>query len=307
MIQCLITHNKDNSLNSEAEKRREIMKKKFGVMLVGMLMLGSLSGCGEKETVETTTEVSTEVTTEATTEATTEEPEVVGYSEENGLVFSETIDAETPTYSYYKDEAGNISEECDGVKVVQGTATYKLGDIECSEVDDEGYVIYKIPYTYKCEVGMILPGDVAAKCPEVQCSTIGLFDYYTGICAPDADIKIDEGDSEKGFDYSTEFEYEGKTYDIYYSVTATMDEGSWNQKEVDEGLHVYKFLTHSMVITVKAPEDYDGLCLYLSTEGKTSYKELNEEVDDSEQEKLLDDGKTASNFICVRVSDLLQK
>ena len=225
------------------------------------------------------------------------------YAEEMGLEFT----ADTVLYAPF---FSSLRCKRDSAPSVEGLSFTSMGDTEysiysvsLSEPDDEGLVTLDILVTV---VGSSLWENVNGYKNDPQlgsamrCSSFGFFDYYSGYTIPARDM---EGDDSA--ESSVEFQVEGKSVPVSLaSSTETSSRwrfGSWSKYDTWQNELLWEL---NFNYSFKYPADYDGLCLALYKPGKTEYGEADtEEVPESEP--LLVEDRTAEDYYCLRVTDLL--
>jgi hypothetical protein len=283
------------------------MKKRslLTIAMVGAIACMAITGCGSAadtsvDTVETVSgtvsdvseEVETQTESETSTdvETTTEEETILPYAEQEELKFSDLSSLEIPFLSYFADEE---SEADNGLEIIQGNATYTLGDITVSEPDEDGNVIYTFSYTL--DMGFSVEGDLSKSFSYgFSYSLFGLIDYYTGIHFPSKDLREDES-----FEYFTDVEWDGVTYSVGYTKSQEIDYGEWNV----EGNTAIEPISVSATITIKAPADYDGAVLFINRNGLLE-KPDDDDDDVSEAEPFeVEEGSTIEDYTFIRLSD----
>lgn len=229
--------------------------------------------------------------------------EAVPYAEEMGLEFTEDTVLYAPFFSY-------IEKNGEYVPTVEGLSFTSMGDMEysiysvsLSEPDEEGMVTLDILVTAS---GSSLLEMVRGYENDPQLNyhswgnSFSFFDYYSGYTIPARDM---EGDDSA--ESSVEFQVEGKIVPVSrVSSTETSYRwrfGSWSKYDTWQDELLWEL---SFNYSFKYPADYDGLCLALYKPGNTEYGEADtEEVPESEP--LLVEDRTAEDYYCLRVTDLL--
>ena len=225
------------------------------------------------------------------------------YAEEMGLEFTEDTVLYAPFFSYLV-KNGEYVPSVEGLTFTSmGDMEYRIDSVSLSEPDEEGLVTLDILVT---GVGSSLWENVHGyeNDPQLFSSSQGLdfsfFDYYTGYRIPARDM---EGDDSA--ESSVEFQVEGKIVPV--SGTRSMESssrwrfGSWSKYDTWQNELLWEY---SFKYSATYPADYDGLCLALYKPGRTEYKELDtEEI--SESKPLLGEDRTAEDYCCLRVTDLL--
>jgi hypothetical protein len=286
--------------------RKNYMKRKklLTIAMVGAIACMAMTGCGSKadtsvDTVETVSETVSDVSEEVETqtesetstdvETTTEEEIILPYAEQEELKFSDLSSFEIPFLSYFTDEE---SEADNGLEIIQGNATYTLGDITVSEPDEDGNVIYTFPYTLDME--NVIKGDLSKGFSYgFSYQLFGLIDYYTGIHFPSKDLNNDES-----FEYYTDIEWDGVTYSVGYSSGQEVDYGNWNV----EGNTAIQPVIVNATITIKAPADYDGAVLFINRNELTEIPDDDDEVSEAEPFEV-EEGSTIEDYTFIRLTD----
>ena len=225
------------------------------------------------------------------------------YAEEMGLEFTEDTVLYAPFFSY-------IEKNGEYVPTVESLSFTSMGDMEysiysvsLSEPDEEGMVTLDILVTAS---GSSLLEMVRGYENDPQLNyhswgnSFSFFDYYSGYTIPARDM---EGDDSA--ESSVEFQVEGKIVPVSMAKSSEASSrwrfGSWSKYDTWQN---ELFFEISLNYSFRYPADYDGLCLALYKPGKTEYKELDtEEVPESEP--LLVEDRTAEDYYCLRVTDLL--
>ena len=229
--------------------------------------------------------------------------EAVPYAEEMGLEFTEDTVLHAPFFSYLR-RNGEYVPSVEGLSFTSmGDIEYSIDSVSLSEPDGEGLVTLDILVTATCSS---LWENVSGyeNDPQlgtyIRCSDFSFFDYYSGYTIPARDM---EGDDSA--ESSVEFQVEGKIVPVSMAKSSEASSrwrfGSWSKYDTWQN---ELFFEISLNYSFKYPADYDGLCLALYKPGKTEYGEADtEEVPESEP--LLVEDRTAEDYYCLRVTDLL--
>lgn len=229
--------------------------------------------------------------------------EAVPYAEEMGLEFTEDTVLSAPFFSYLR-KNGEYVPSVEGLSFTSmGDMEYRIDSVSLSEPDGEGLVTLDILVT---GVGSSLWENVHGyeNDPQLgtsmQCTDFGFFDYYSGYTIPFKDFVGDDS-----AESSVEFQVEGKIVPVSGIKSSAGSSrwrfGSWSKYDTWQNELLWEI---SLKYSATYPADYDGLCLALYKPGKTEYKELDtEEVPESEP--LLVEDRTAEDYYCLRVTELL--
>ena len=137
-----------------------------------------------------------------------------------------------------------------------------------------------------------------------NCTTVSLFDYYTGMVIPTDGTLSGDAVLENAIDIT----YQDVTHPIVYTRSKTdhTDSSDW----VNVGGDIYEMqiaASSEFTYTINMPKEYDGLCLLLYLTGRTERVESKE--DSSEIGYLLEAieeyGNDISDYALMRVSDLM--
>ena len=225
------------------------------------------------------------------------------YAEEMGLEFTEDTVLYAPFFSYLKIN-GEYVPTVEGLSFTSmGDMEYSIDSVSLSEPDDEGLVTLDILVTAS---GSSLWENVRGyeNDPQLSCSMMytdfSFFDYYSGYTIPARDM---EGDDSA--ESSVEFQAEGKIVPVSMAKSSEGSSrwrfGSWSKYDTLQDELLWEL---SFNYSFKYPADYDGLCLALYKPEATEYEELDtEEIPESEP--LLVEDRTAEDYYCLRVTDLL--
>lgn len=273
--------------------------KRIVCMLCLMAMVLSIVGCKGKESEPQSTSDSA-ITTEETVADISEDEEMenLPFAEKEGLEFITETDIEIPARTFFVDEDGN-EIELDGGVPIDHPRSLSIVSVEKADAGD-GNVTYTIDFQIRDTLEFKLEKDFEfdGKPITVNAVCFDILDYYTGMgCGEHDDGVFDTVISWKGKDYNISYQREGEQ--VGASEWETIDEDD-------------KYITRSMygysreVITITAPEDYDGLLLYTL---KAPYVEdSDDEGDDSEEawSQIDFDQYSANDYYFLKVSDLLQ-
>lgn len=229
--------------------------------------------------------------------------EAVPYAEEMGLEFTEDTVLSAPFLSYLR-KNGEYVPSVEGLSFTSmGDMEYRIDSVSLSEPDGEGLVTLDILVTATCS-SLWENVNGYENDPQLFSFSQGLdfsfFDYYTG-------YKLSFKDLENGnlTENSVEFLIDGEIVPV--SGTRSMESssrwrfGSWSKYDTWQNELLWEFC---FKYSATYPADYDGLCLALYKPGVTEYEELDtEEVPESEP--LLVEDRTAEDYYCLRVTDLL--
>lgn len=225
------------------------------------------------------------------------------YAQEMGLEFTEDTVLYAPFFSYLA-KNGEYVPTVEGLSFTSmGDMEYRIDSVSLSEPDGEGLVTLDILVTASCS-SLWENVNGYENDPQLGYSMryvgFSFFDYYSGYEVPIKSF-VGDGSSES----SVEFQVEGKsvpvsgTESIKYSPLWRF--GSWSKYDTWQNELLWEI---SLKYSATYPADYDGLCLALYKPGKTEYKELDtEEVPESEP--LLVEDRTAEDYYCLRVTELL--
>lgn len=290
------------------------MKKKTNVTLLMLcIIVGLLSACGTKETVEPDTtdsvevhmeelpkEPTTEPTTESTTETsepTTEEIVVKAWAEENNITLS-AKEVEIPYYAYAKLDG----VETDEIDVSQFNAKYFVPTVTVTDADEEGYVIYTVEYKINFPYYAEAPAHITNFNARQTAETFYVMDYYTGIVFASSDLTED---NEQSYNLSSTFEWDGNTNTVSVAENGQMTKLSENAEYIDDTRWKLELECEwNGVISILAPKDYDGLVLYLYMNGTLNNNTLDTSVNETHifGERAYED---IENGLFIRVSDLI--
>jgi hypothetical protein len=286
------------------------MSKKSLLVLgvASVLTFGALTGCQSKaasadvsvvqETESVSASSEAETVESQTEENTTEESkaEEVPYAQEQGWKFSDLSPLEMPAVVYWHDSDGNYTENGpEGLTIIQPTAVYTVGDITISTPDENGNVVYTIPYTVEYEVAFENPEDKGFNYG-TQYISFNLADLYTGTMFPARATSDDDS-----YDIYTDIVWDDVTYSVGYTKSVEWSYGDW---QVD-GIVFKQLVTVYGEYTVTAPAGYDGLVLCINNNGITEYVETDTENTSDAQlfEDWISEGNTVDDYTFIRVSD----
>jgi hypothetical protein len=292
------------------------MSKKSLLVLgvVSVLTLGALTGCQSKaasadvsvvqETESVPASSEAETVESQTEESTTEESkaEEVPYAQEQGWAFSDLSPLEMPVFVYWTDSDGNYTENGpEGVTIIQPEAVYTVGDITVSAPDEDGNVVYTIPYTIEHEIALEFQDpdnpNFGSCSLNRMAKDFALVDLYTGTVFPARDMSNDDS-----YDIYTDIVWDDVTYSVGYTESVEYSQGDWQR----DG-SIYKILmTAYEEFTVTAPAGYDGLVLLIDNNGRTEYVEMDtENISDAQsfEDMMSEDGTTLDDYTFIRISD----
>ena len=309
-------------------KRKNIITILLIYSLVYILVL---PGCGNPRTtgsivnssVPDSEEVVKEPVSEQITESVSEiEEEPLYWAEENGITFTTSKEFKQPTYVFVS-KLDSIKEVLDEFQLSEIENTVVVDDIQVSDADEEGYVIYTISShrdtSYKVEY------DKNADIPSRFTFWWGgsnpfPIDYYTGTVFPYVEehmaFDADAGklNIEHNYSIDTDVIYDNETYtvSVSYAYNGTWDDGDF--KDNGDGKRSAVGKAHDEVIyTIKVPKDYDGLVLAIEkTDADFDPAEFDEadlETQEREAYVLGSDSdpaeKDISGYRYIRVKDIL--
>ena len=286
------------------------MKRKTNVTLLMLcIIVGLLSACGTKETVEPDTTDSVEVhmeelpkepTTEPTTETsepTTEETVVKAWAEENNITLS-AKEVEIPYYAYAKLDG----VETDEIDVSQFNAKYFVPTVTVTDADEEGYVIYTVEYKINFPYYAEIPVHITNFNPYYTVETFYAMDYYTGIVFASSDLTED---NEQSYNLSSTFEWDGNTNTVSVAENGQMTKLSENAEYIDDTRwKLEQEYEWNGVISILAPKDYDGLVLYLDMNGSLDNNTVSSAAKETHIFGEVND-ETIENGLFIRVADLI--
>ena len=181
---------------------------------------------------------------ETATPEPTEEPEPLTYVEENGLEYTEEWGFETVGYAL------NAMDHADYIDV---PVWFSISDISVEDAEEDGFKVV----TVKQEITGYRWFDGREKKTDVLFPSLLLADAYTGLIIPNETTHYDEVMDE----HSLDVEWEDETYHISYKEDAKWDmENEW--KPLSDG-NFAGWLTGYDTLTIKIPENYNGLTLLL--------------------------------------------
>ena len=290
------------------------MKKRGIIMVLGACVLTvSGIGCGQSSNQSEGTERQKEVavTEEETQVLQTETEETeLPYAERYGFEFGNQKTWEAPYYCYFRNIENDDTEEISvaGYSLEYGDAQYQIGDITRSDPDEDGMITVQIPYTISISYDLLANKEEVEPGSEVYPSqvyaTVGLFDYYTGQCVPQKE-KAAIGEVNE---YMQEYTYDGKTYQIGYTQESQSnhEDGEW-QTTNNVNYRLTSTGKADVVLSVRMPENYDGLCLAFYRYGQTKLSEANR---DEYSEALpflesLDEGEIMNDYNFIRLKDIM--
>ena len=289
------------------------MKKRRIAATLGVCLLAALgTGCGQSPEQSVDMDRQDVAATEEEVEVLPTETEETNlpYAERYGFEFDSRLAWEAPYYCYFRNIENDNAEEISvpGYSLEYGDAKYQIGDITKSEPDGDGMITVQIPYIISTSYDLLAnnnevePGSVVY--PSQEYATLGVFDYYTGQRIPEKEnAQIGEVN-----EYMQEYTYADKTYQIGYTMESqsNYEDGEWqttdnvNYRLTSEG-------RADIILTVKMPENYDGLCLSFCKGGQTK---LSESDGEGYSESLpfletLDEGETINDYYFIRLKDIM--
>lgn len=181
-------------------------------------------------------------------EASAEEAETDGtatYVEENELKYSPIFGLHTKGYCFDEDK----HEENEQIDI-----DISMQNIEIRDSEKEGYDEILVEYI---AVGNIWYMDDEHKKNYIIVPIFYVCDAYTGRLVPSVSLA---GDDE--FEFFTEVEWEGTTYEIGYNRTSRWEKNEWWDSNPDGSQSLTEYNYGSYTITV--PKEYDGLALLMS-------------------------------------------
>jgi hypothetical protein len=235
-------------------------------------------------------------------ESTAEVAEEVTYAEEQGWEFSDLSPLEMPVFVFWKDSDGNYTENGpEGQTLIQPIGKYTVGDITVSEPDEDGNVVYTIPYRVQFEAQIEdSEGNGTSQISSNLVNDFNLVDLYTGTIFPARDMSNDDS-----YDIYTDIVWDDVTYSVGYTQSAEWYSGGWYWQE---GIW-HNLKTLDIEFTVTAPADYDGLVLFIYNNGVTEYEESDTENISEAYTFEVDEeaGESWDDYTFIRVSDYVTK
>ena len=124
------------------------------------------------------------------------------------------------------------------------------------------------------------------------------FDYYTGLVINSADLTMEVTETSKEGDKENVVSWHGVDYPIEITAEKKRNDPSAGEESTEGGMSIFKRNDHKdFTYTVRCPEDYDGLCVYLLNASKvtdeTEEKRWNKAFDASG--KFVEDTEAESN------------
>lgn len=226
------------------------------------------------------------------------------YGEKNNIVFEDMEDMEMPfAMSFSKD--GELVD-IDGMTLETGMAKYSFGDITSKPSEQAGCIDIVVPFTINLPAVFYMDSRLS----DGSCSwnytyaSFGVGDFYTGIEVPARSSYDDET-----LEFSKDYEWNGNTYSICYSINTDIDAYKSDWEMVDEYMWCMNYeYTINRVYTITIPEGYDGLVLKIRRNGRTevSLAGATEETKKiSNTESYLLDTSKPEDYIFYRISDIL--
>ena len=189
-----------------------------------------------------------------------------------------------PVEPYFKDGNSKVID-VDGITMNKTKATYRFYDYSVSEPDQDNFVTHKFKVECKTPIEYIEQNN--KKYPTHKYTSLfsqpSIFDYYTGTIFREKHVStnntvnyydIKPTDEDMAF---TEVTWDGKTYKIGVMVEASMKWDGIKKTNNGNGTSTVRdTATTSVVITMYAPKDYDGLMTFFDKKGTTKQDFLNQ-------------------------------
>lgn len=284
------------------------MKKNrnFLAMLFVTVSLILLTACGRPTTVEQTdsgfivsdeftpkqTEESAAESTPLPTQEPTPEPEPLSFAEEYGWNFEAPHEVTVPVTQY---------AEADYVEYYPLSVTLGAPEITCGEPDEEGYITYTVMYSSPSGMDLYFEGDDASNL-HVNTPDYDVFDLYTGAKLPARlFLHLDEGQRFDDSEFGSLVEYDGNAYEVFYYVEMVAEEPIQDVLEEGAGTHLLYSVDTLITMTIRAPQEYDGLVIGLDF--VTPAEHIANESDEDLEVTFWDVNNDPANWTFVRLSD----
>ena len=189
-----------------------------------------------------------EPTPESTPEPT---PEPLAFADEHGWRFEKPTEFTIPVAQY---------ADADNVEYNPVTVTYGAPEISRTEPDGEGFITYTVTYSSPAKTDFNFDG-TEIRDAYSQSNDYLLFDYYTGTYIHPGLSAVYGGNDSAGI--SATIEYEGDSFDVYYSVDIELDEGEYAAEPSGNGYHYTSYSDGTYTMTIRVPQAYDGLVIGL--------------------------------------------
>lgn len=294
-------------------------KRLLCVLVVAVLLLGVLAGCGDGPSSNPDTNSSgvgsaepakpdnSDDTPETGSQSLPEPTPVIPYAEENGLSFSKEKVYTIPAFTFFQDALSGEPTSIDGLSITDVVdSSYTFGDVSVSEADADGMVQMTIPYRLDLTTTVTL--DISKFDGQWYlgwgCEAIEVFDYYTGTVVPGEDMSTDDDKPTDISGNAIDITYKDVTYSVscMESVMQNVDFSDWSHVGGDT-YEQQAVVSMDITCAIYMPKEYDGLCLSLYLPGKTEYSRDDE--DSSEVTTLLEDVEDINDYVLIRVSDLM--
>lgn len=244
-------------------------KRHICIILAAALLMTSCSSTAETEAEQDETIAETEQTIVETQETETEATETSATeTTEDTRPWAERIGADyeiseldMPIY-VYSDIGGEEIEGSGQEEIFH----YTIPSVEISEPDEDGYVTYYINYVITGSYSAVIPFETADHTDgwHANPQVYDLVDYYTGTLIGCDQYYYAEDE------FAVTFTYNGEEITVYPSIdidvetpsneTTTYDDDTWGW---DISFDMY------VTTTVRVPQEYDGLLLYIYADGWT--------------------------------------
>ena len=235
------------------------------------------------------------------------EPLPEPYFVKNNIAFEQPQELDLPYAIVFQDAEGTKQVDIDGmwIEMGAGTAHYKFGEASSKPSEQEGYIDVTVPYEITLAAEIYQDSSKYKDRFKIRynCTPFGMVDFYTGLLVP-LDIYTANGGSAEN---RKEFEWDGRAYSI--AATSGYDsEGGWSDWKTEDGIiyHCTYSLKLTTVLTITIPSDYDGAVLYIERGGVTEIDFDKEEKDKNRDVYMIGEGRTASDYIFYRLSDLIK-